>query len=140
LRCQVCVGGLLTSHKGVNLPGAPLKIPALTEKDKLDALLALALKVDYLALSFVRRAADITELIEYLYAHTDAPTERRVGENPHRIPGIVAKIEKPEALTDLDAITRAADAVMVARGDLGVETAPEQVPLAQKEIIHLCNR
>jgi len=140
LQCRVCVGGLLSSNKGVNLPGAPLKIPALTEKDKVDALLALELELDYLALSFVRRAADITELEDYLYAHIDAPLERQVGENPHRIPGIVAKIEKPEALNDLEAIARAADAIMVARGDLGVETAPERVPLVQKEIIHLCNR
>ncbi len=140
LQCRVQVGGILSSNKGVNLPGAPLQIPALTEKDKADALLALELELDYLALSFVRRAADIIELRDYLYAHTDAPRERQGGENPHRIPGIVAKIEKPEALTDLEAITRAADAVMVARGDLGVETAPERVPLAQKRIIHLCNR
>jgi pyruvate kinase len=139
LRCRVCVGGPLSSHKGVNLPGAPLKIPALTEKDKQDALVALELELDYLALSFVRRAADVRALEDYLNAHANAPEERRAGENPHRIPGIVAKIEKPEALDDLDAIIRAADAVMVARGDLGVETCPEQVPLAQKKIIHLCN-
>jgi pyruvate kinase len=139
LRCRVRVGGLLTSNKGVNLPGASLKIPAFTKKDKQDALLALELKLDYLALSFVRRAADITALEDYLNAHACAPEERRAGENPHHIPGIVAKIEKPEALDDLDAITRAADAVMVARGDLGVETCPERVPLAQKDIIHLCN-
>jgi pyruvate kinase len=139
LRCRVRVGGLLTSNKGVNLPGAQLKIPALTEKDKQDALLALELELDYLALSFVRRAADVSMLEDYLNAHARAPEERRAGENPHHVPGIVAKIEKPEALDDLDAITRAADAVMVARGDLGVETCPERVPLAQKDIIHLCN-
>jgi len=139
LRCRVRVGGLLTSNKGVNLPGAPLKIPALTEKDKQDALLALELRLDYLALSFVRRAEDVIELENYLNTHANAPEERQAGENPHRTPGIVAKIEKPEALGDLEAIARAADAVMVARGDLGVETCPEQVPLAQKEIIHLCN-
>ncbi len=140
VRCRVRVGGLLTSNKGVNLPGAPLKIPAFTEKDKQDALLALELKLDYLALSFVRRATDIIALEDYLTAHACIPKERRAGENPHYVPGIVAKIEKPEALDDLEAIVRASDAVMVARGDLGVETCPEQVPLAQKEIIHLCNR
>lgn len=140
LHCRVRVGGLLTSHKGVNLPGAHLKIPALTEKDKQDALLALELELDYLALSFVRRAADIIALEDYLNAHAYIPKKRRAGENPHHVPGIVAKIEKPEALDDLDAIVHAADAVMVARGDLGVETCPEQVPLAQKKIIHLCNR
>ncbi|MEJ5309478.1 MAG: pyruvate kinase [Anaerolineae bacterium] len=139
LRCRVRVGGLLTSNKGVNLPGAPLKIPALTEKDKQDALVALELKLDYLALSFVRRADDVRLLEDYLNAHCSVPEKRRAGENPHHVPGIIAKIEKPEALDDLDAIVRAADAVMVARGDLGVETSPEQVPLAQKKIIHLCN-
>jgi len=140
LHCRVHVGGLLTSNKGVNLPGAPLKIPALTAKDKQDALLALELGLDYLALSFVRRADDVLALEDYLNAHADTPDERQAGENPHYTPGIVAKIEKPEALGDLEAIAQAADAVMVARGDLGVETRPEQVPLVQKEIIHLCNR
>ena len=140
LRCRVRVGGLLTSNKGVNLPGAPLKIPALTEKDKQDALLALELELDYLALSFVRRMNDVLALADYLNAHANVPKRRQAGENPHHVPGIVAKIEKPEALGDLEAIARAADAVMVARGDLGVETSPEQVPLAQKAIIRLCNR
>ncbi|MFN2284397.1 MAG: pyruvate kinase, partial [Anaerolineae bacterium] len=77
LHCRVLVGGLLTSHKGVNLPGAHLKIPALTEKDKEDALLALELELDYLALSFVRRAADIIALEDYLNAHAPTPEERR---------------------------------------------------------------
>ncbi|MBN1874849.1 MAG: pyruvate kinase [Anaerolineae bacterium] len=140
LRCRVCVGGWLTSHKGVNLPGVALKISALTEKDKSDALLALELDLDYLALSFVRRAVEVEELRAFLRGHARVPETRHVGENPHYIPGIVAKIEKPEALEDLDAIVRAADAVMVARGDLGVETAPERVPLVQKHIISLCNR
>lgn len=140
LHCRVHVGGRLTSNKGVNLPGAPLKIPALTAKDRQDALLALELGLDYLALSFVRRADDVLALEDYLNAHADTPDERQAGENPHYTPGIVAKIEKPEALGDLEAIAQAADAVMVARGDLGVETRPEQVPLVQKEIIHLCNR
>jgi len=140
LHCRVVVGGLLSSNKGVNLPGAPLKIPALTEKDRADALVALELALDYLALSFVRRAADIVELEDYLYAHSEESPQRQTGNNPPCIPGIVAKIEKPEALADLEAIARAADAVMVARGDLGVEISPEQVPLVQKQIIHLCNR
>jgi pyruvate kinase len=133
------VGGLLTSHKGVNLPGVALQIPAMTDKDREDALLALELKLDYVALSFVRRAKDIEELRDYLERHAHVPKKRRVGENPNWIPAIVAKIEKPEAFDDLEAIVRAADAIMVARGDLGVETAPERVPLAQKEIIRLCN-
>ncbi|HPD42376.1 MAG TPA: pyruvate kinase, partial [Anaerolineae bacterium] len=113
---------------------------AMTEKDCADAATALELELDYLALSFVRSARDIEELRAYLKTLAQTTDERRPGENPHRIPAIVAKIEKPEALQDLEAIVRAADAVMVARGDLGVETAPERVPLAQKEIIRLCNR
>lgn len=139
ITCRVHVGGLLTSHKGVNLPGVALQIPAMTDKDREDALLALELKLDYVALSFVRRAKDIEELRDYLERHAHVPKKRRVGENPNWIPAIVAKIEKPEAFDDLEAIVRAADAIMVARGDLGVETAPERVPLAQKEIIRLCN-
>lgn len=139
-RCRIKVGGMLTSNKGVNLPGVALKLTAMTEKDCADAAVALELDLDYLALSFVRSAKDVEELRAHLKALAQASSERRPGENPHRIPAIVAKIEKPEALKELDAIVRAADAVMVARGDLGVETAPEQVPLAQKQIIHLCNR
>lgn len=137
--CRVRVGGVLTSNKGVNLPGVKLRIPAMTDKDREDALTALEIGVDYLALSFVRRADDVTALRDYLFDHTGAPVAREVGEDPHQIPALVAKIEKPEALDDLDAIVRASDAVMVARGDLGVEIAPERVPLVQKHIIHLCN-
>ncbi len=139
-RCRVITGGLLFSHKGVNLPGVPLRISALTEKDRADAALALEMGLDYLALSFVRRAEEIVELREYLYERLGGHPRRRTGADPHHIPAIVAKIEKPEALENLEAIVREADAVMVARGDLGVETAPEEVPLAQKRIIRLCNR
>jgi pyruvate kinase len=139
LTCRVVVGGLLTSNKGVNLPGVDLHIEALTEKDREDALAALDLDLDYLALSFVRKASDVKVLRDYLLAHIDTPTTRHVGEDPHQIPGLVAKIEKPEALDDLEAIVRASDALMVARGDLGVEIAPERVPLVQKHMIHLCN-
>lgn len=140
LRCRVCIGGLLTSHKGVNLPGVALRIPALTEKDRADAILAVQLEMDYLALSFVRHADDIEQLKEHLRSYVHAPTERETGKDPNRLPSIVAKIEKPEALDELEAIVRVSDAIMVARGDLGVETAPERVPLVQKEIICLCNR
>jgi pyruvate kinase len=138
--CRVVVGGNLTSNKGVNLPGVDLAIPVLTDKDREDALLALELKLDYLALSFVRHGSDVEYLREYLLEHIDASMQRQVGEDPHKIPGLVAKIEKPEALDDLEAIVLASDAIMVARGDLGVEIAPERVPLVQKTIIHLCNR
>ncbi len=140
IRCRVRAGGVLTSNKGVNLPGVALQISALTDKDREDAVVALELGLDYLALSFVRQAADVRELRELLLTLAHADEERQVGQNPHQIPGIVAKIEKPEALTELEDILREVDAVMVARGDLGVETAPELVPLAQKRIIHLANR
>ncbi|MBN1259180.1 MAG: pyruvate kinase [Anaerolineae bacterium] len=140
VRCRVQVGGLLTSRKGVNLPGVALKIQAMTEKDCADARVAMALRLDYLALSFVRNAREVQTLRGYLDSLAEDNGVREPGENPHHRPGIVAKIEKPEALEDLEAIVDASDAVMVARGDLGVETAPERVPLAQKEIIRLCNR
>lgn len=140
VRCRVHVGGRLTSHKGVNLPGVPLRLSALTTKDREDARLAVELGLDYLALSFVRHAADVDELRALLVAYAGGLPARLAGENPNVIPAIVAKIEKPEALEELEAIVRKSDAVMVARGDLGVETAPEQVPLAQKRIIRLCNR
>ncbi len=139
VRCRVCVGGRLTSHKGVNLPGVQLQISAMTPKDCDDARLALELGLDYLALSFVRKAADVSALRDFLLAEARKMPARE-GKSPHQTPGIVAKIEKPEALDDLETIVRVADAVMVARGDLGVETAPEQVPAVQKRIIHLCNR
>jgi pyruvate kinase len=145
MRCRVEVGGVLTSNKGVNLPGVDIDISALTDKDRADADLAVELGLDYLALSFVRSHTDIEELREYIEG---APSEsadahlgeRKPGENPHRVPSIVAKIEKPEALDDLERIVLASDAVMVARGDLGVEISPEQVPVAQKKIIRMCNR
>ncbi len=139
LICNVLVGGVLSSHKGVNLPGVALRIEALTEKDREDALVALSLGLDYLALSFVRHASDVEVLRDYLLAHVDAPETRQVGHDPHVIPGLIAKIEKPEALDELEGIVRAADGVMVARGDLGVEIAPERVPMVQKHMIRLCN-
>jgi pyruvate kinase len=140
VRCRVRVGGKLTSHKGVNLPGVPLRLSAMTDKDRADAQTAVDLGVDYLALSFVRKAADVLELQQFLQNYAGVTSERQVGVNPNQLPAIVSKIEKPEALLDLESIVRQSDAVMVARGDLGVETAPEQVPLAQKQIIRLCNR
>jgi pyruvate kinase len=139
VRCRVQVGGVLTSHKGVNLPDVDLQISALTKKDQEDACLALELELDYLALSFVRSAQDVEDLRDFLDKEINAPQHRRPGENPHHLPSLVAKIEKPEALLDLERIIRVSNAVMVARGDLGVETAPERVPLAQKHIIRLCN-
>jgi pyruvate kinase len=119
---EVIQGGLLKEHKGVNLPGVRLRVEALTEKDERDLALGIDLGVDCIALSFVRRAADVRRLKQIL-------RRRRVS-----IP-VFAKLEKPEAIGDLEAILDASDGVMVARGDLGVEMAPERVPLIQKRII-----
>ncbi|MBN2357900.1 MAG: pyruvate kinase [Deltaproteobacteria bacterium] len=123
LVCEVVVGGQLTSKKGLNLPGARLSAPALTAKDLDDLRFAAALGVDYFALSFVRRAADV------------AQAKAAAGDIP-----VIAKIEKPEALVDLDAILDVADGIMVARGDLGVEAGQEKVPLLQKRLIVATNR
>lgn len=121
---RVINGGCLKSNKGINLPGTTLSVSALTEKDKSDALHGIEIGVDYMALSFVRTAADVSELKEFLAEHG--------GRN---IP-VIAKIEKPEAILNLDAILAVADGVMVARGDLGVELPAEQVPMFQKKIIY----
>ena len=118
----VVVGGVVSSHKGVNLPGVALPIPSLTPKDRSDLELALELEVDYVALSFVRKAADVRELrqlIEQAGSHAE----------------VIAKIEKAEAVDVLDEILAETDAIMVARGDLGVEIGPASVPLLQKRII-----
>ena len=122
IRCRVRHGGTLKDRKGINLPDSTVSAPSLTDKDRTDAQFALSLGVDWLALSFVRSAADLTELRGILDASGSSA-------------GIVAKIEKPEALRDIDAILDACDAVMVARGDLGVELLPEQVPVAQDLLV-----
>ena len=121
-RCAVIVGGQVTSHKGVNLPGVPIPIPALTRKDLEDLEFVLGLGCDYVALSFVRSAADVRDLKALL---------EQEGSTAH----VIAKIEKAEAVDALDDILAEADAVMVARGDLGVEIGPALVPLVQKRII-----
>ena len=128
LLCEVIVGGLLISRKGINVPGAVFDIAAMTDKDSLDAVFAIEQGVDFLALSFVRRPDDVRQLREFLARHgaEDAP--------------IIAKIEKPEALQCFDDILSEADGIMVARGDLGVETPAEEVPFHQKRIIQACNR
>ncbi|MDX6512940.1 MAG: pyruvate kinase, partial [Gaiellaceae bacterium] len=120
--CVVVEGGVVSSHKGVNLPGVPVPIPSLTPKDLQDLELAFELGVDYVALSFVRSAADVRELKELIDGHGSRAQ-------------VIAKIEKAEAVDALDAILAEADAVMVARGDLGVEIGPALVPLLQKRII-----
>jgi pyruvate kinase len=124
-RCAVVVGGRVSSHKGVNLPGVPLPIPALTRKDVGDLEFALELDVDFVALSFVRSAADVRDLHGLI---------EQAGSKAH----VIAKIEKAEGVDCLDEILAEADAVMVARGDLGVEIGPALVPLLQKQIISRC--
>ena len=121
--CQVINGGALGEHKGINLPGIELRVPALTPKDRTDLVFALKHGVNYLAVSFVRRPEDVV-LAKNLV--------RRAGRDTP----VIAKLEKPEAIENLDAILRVADGVMVARGDLGVEMSPERVPVVQKMIIN----
>lgn len=124
--CRVVHGGTLRAHKGINLPGVAVSAPALTAKDEEDLAFGLALGVEYVALSFVRRAADVSALKERI--HTAGATA-----------SVIAKLEKPEALADLPAIVAASDGVMVARGDLGVEMPLEEVPRWQKRIIREAN-
>ncbi len=125
----VKTGGVLSAHKGINLPGVKLGIPSFTEKDAADLAFGLTQGVDLVATSFVREARDVRRVKE---AMTSRP--------PSDCPLLIAKLERPEALENLEAILEAADGVMVARGDLGVEMAPEEVPEAQKRIIQLANR
>lgn len=124
---RVVNGGRLKPRKGVNLPNIKLKISAITDKDRADLQFAYDHGLDYVALSFVRDDKDVKELIDFMLTH-----------HGRKIP-IIAKIEKPEAFQHIDGIIHVADAIMVARGDLGVETSPQEVPLMQKTIIRLCN-
>lgn len=132
LRAQVVVGGTLSAHKGINLPGVRLRIPAFTEKDEEDLAFGLQQGVDAVAISFVRSVHDVIVVRHAM---------RRLMPDPKaRMPLLIAKLERPEALNDLEDILEVVDGVMVARGDLGVEMAPEQVPVAQKRIIRAANR
>lgn len=126
--CEMEFGGTLFSHKGMNLPDTTTTISAMSEKDRKDLVFGLKQGVDFVALSFVRSAKDIRELRKLMDTHATGAV------HPH----IIAKIEKPEALEDLDAILEATDGVMVARGDLGIEIPAEKVPLVQKELIRRC--
>ncbi len=126
ITCTVVNGGLLKENKGVNLPGVAVSEPSLTAKDRKDLEFGLSIGVDYVALSFVRHAKDILEL-KKLIAKAGKTTP------------VIAKIEKLEAIRELDAIIAAADAVMIARGDLGVELPSHEVPLLQKRIIRKCS-
>jgi pyruvate kinase len=120
--CQVVNGGLLGEHQGINLPGVKLRVPALTDKDRKDLRFALAHGADYIAVSFVRRPEDVL-LVKSLIRRAKKDTP------------VIAKLEKPEAIENLEAILQASAGVMVARGDLGVEMSPERVPVVQKNII-----
>ncbi|MDR6969024.1 pyruvate kinase [Flavobacterium arsenatis] len=122
--CKVIQGGPLKSKKGVNLPNTKVSLPALTKKDIKDALFAIENKVDWIALSFVRTAEDLMELQDLIMEHSD-----------HKIP-IIAKIEKPEGVENIDKIVAYCDGLMVARGDLGVEVPAHEVPLIQKKLIN----
>jgi pyruvate kinase len=122
VECLVINGGTLAEHQGINLPGAALSIPALTEKDRKDLEFGLEHGVDMVAISFVRSAADVRSVKQIIASHKqDVP--------------VIAKLEKPQALEQLEEILEVADGVMVARGDLGVEMPPEKVPVIQKHVI-----
>lgn len=124
VRTKVMVGGILSSKKGVNLPNTSISLPALTDKDKKDAVFALSLEVDWIALSFVRTPEDLRMLRDLIAQHSE-----------YRVP-VIAKIEKPEAVENIDALIPYCDGLMVARGDLGVEIPMQEVPLIQKGLVH----
>ena len=123
VKAKVIQGGPLKSKKGVNLPNTNISLPALTKKDMQDAIFAIGEKVDWLALSFVRFSQDLIDLQNLIKEHSD-----------HKIP-IIAKIEKPEAVENIDKIVAYCDGLMVARGDLGVEVPAQEVPLIQKQLV-----
>ncbi|RPI94919.1 MAG: pyruvate kinase [Chloroflexi bacterium] len=129
LSAKVVVGGLLSSHKGINLPGVRLRIAGFTDKDEADLAFGISRGVDAVAISFVRSADDVKKVRYALDRFSSGK----------RLPLLIAKLEKPEALDNLDAILDNVDGVMVARGDLGVELPPERVPVLQKHIIHTAN-
>ena len=124
--CKIYIGGQLGEKKGVHVPGLPLRLPSLTDKDREDILFAIENDFDFIAASFVRNAAVIEEIKNFL-ASKNSPIK------------IIAKIESEEGVRNFDDILKAADAVMVARGDLGVDMAPERLPQIQKDIIKKCN-
>ncbi len=121
---EVIVGGTIKDNKGINLPGTPVTAPALSEKDIEDLKFALSLGVDYIALSFVRRASDLEIARQYMHG---------------TFTGLIAKIERPEAVKHIDEIIEACDGIMIARGDMGVELDTERVPIIQKELIRKMN-
>ncbi|MFK5983451.1 MAG: pyruvate kinase [Flavobacteriaceae bacterium] len=128
VKTRVIQGGKLNSRKGVNLPNTKLSLPALTDKDKRDAIFAISLEVDWIALSFVRYAKDLKKLQKIIAKHSD-----------YKIP-IIAKIEKPEGVANIKKIVAYCDGLMVARGDLGVEVPAEEVPLIQKQLVLIAKK
>jgi pyruvate kinase len=127
IHCRVIYGGVLKAHKGVNLPGSSLQLKAMTEKDEEDLEFGIRLGVDYVALSFVQTPEDVAELRKKIH--------KLGGDTP-----IIAKIEKPTAVDNIQGIADLSDGIMIARGDLGVEMNPEEVPPIQKELIRYCNQ
>ena len=126
-KCKVAVGGLLTMNRGINVPGVKLSIPSITSKDLVDLAFGLEQSVDFVAISFVRESSDVLRVKQFLQEKgADVP--------------LIAKVEKHEAVDDIDNIIAEADGIMVARGDLGVEMPLKQVPTVQKEIIRKCNQ
>lgn len=128
VQCRIIEGGILKSRKGVNLPSLTLRLPSLTEKDEQDLDFGISQGIDWVSLSFVRRAEDVQALKALL-------VEKGAAEIP-----VIAKIEKPQAIANLQSIIDECDGLMVARGDLGVEMNPERVPILQKQIIRMCNQ
>ncbi|MFM7601469.1 MAG: pyruvate kinase [Pseudanabaena sp.] len=126
VHCEVVKGGMLTSHKGVNFPSLNLRLPSMTDKDRQDLAFGLEQGVDWISLSFVRQAADVKLLKDLITEYGKSVS-------------IIAKIEKPQAIANLEEILTVVDGIMVARGDLGVEMPPERVPMIQKQIIQRCN-
>ncbi len=126
IECVSLFNGTLSSHKGMNLPGIKTSVPILNQKDKQDLLHGLSLNVDYVALSFVRQPQDVLKIQKFIQAQgKDTP--------------VIAKIEKPEAVKNIDKIIAVADGIMIARGDMAVEISPQKVPSIQKQIIQKCN-
>jgi len=125
VKTKVIEGGPLSSKKGVNLPNTKISLPALTKKDYKDLLFAIEMEVDWIALSFVRTADDLIMINDFIKAHSG-----------YKIP-VIAKIEKPEAVKNINEIILETDAIMVARGDLGIELPLEEVPLIQKRLVHI---
>ena len=128
VKARVIQGGYLKSNKGVNLPNTKISLPALTEKDVKDAEFIFNQDIDWIALSFVRQSQDIIDLQELMKKHID-----------QKIP-VISKIEKPEAIENIDKIIAYSDGIMVARGDLGVEVPAQEVPILQKQLVHLAKK